>query len=313
MNQFTSVGTSRARIPPMRQDRPAKKVGARRLSEEDQKVHAFIRLTLLDFERRHGAEATERLRQQLVDLARTELFPGDEIADFGNGQLCILLRDRDQNHVLFVAQSLQYFLQGTLLHNREYNITVMVTFFDETMVSHHDRSLCKVQKMATATTRQPENRAYRVTVLSDQQDLALRLERSLSDLQIDIMHVETIDQADTLIDFEFSDMTIVDINRAAAWPGLVFQHFDSKAEHHHVLMMCDDAEEMRHYRERSVHAADILPIQAIDSPHFPGLVLEALKSCSGHGKISSALIEPAGQGSRKPASPGRRPDVEIAA
>jgi len=313
MTQPCTVEETKANIAHLQHDRLARKRDTRRLYKEDHRVHAFIRLSLHDFERRHGVEATEKLRQQLVDLTRTELFPGDEIGEFGKGQLCILLRDRHQQHVLFVAQSLQYFLEGPSLQDREHNITVLVSFFNGEVDRRNLARFRKIQKKAAAVAQRSANRPQRVIVLSDDQDLTLRLHRSLSELQIDVMHVETSDQAHTLIEFGFSDITIVDINGAKSWPGLAFRRFDSKAEHHHIMILCGDADETSYYRQRSVHAVNILPIHAVDGTLFPSLVQEILTSQSGLDASLSELIGFTEQGVQQPSLPERNIAVEAAA
>lgn len=314
MEQSETVGECRAAIAQTEQAVPITMHGTRQHHAEDRKVHALIRLMLQDFEQSHGVQAAERLRQQLIDLVRTELFPGDEIADLGNGQLCILLRSRRHQHVLFVAQSLQYFLQDPTLQGEGYNVAVSVTFFSGMADLFYAKPFCNARNRAAEKARRPADTTHRVTILSNDDGLALRLQNSLSELQVNILHVETMDQANLLIDFGFSDLTIVDVNGTDAWPGLVFEYFHNEARHHRILMLCGDADETSHYRERSHHAIDVHRLDFVSSSRFPDLVHQILTSRPVVDEASSekmiGLVE---KGAGRPSLSGPSKDAEVAA
>lgn len=291
MNELQYAEENRTNVAGLINDGPASTHGVPAYSKGDGTVDAVIRLKLQNLEGKRGAEATERLRQQLVDLARTELFPGDEIVEFGNGQLGMLLRDRHQQHVLFIAQSMQYFLQGGPAEGWEQPITVRVTFFDGTLKRRRPALSSRTEKKPAAIGQGSLNRTYRIAVLSDDHDLARRIYASMSELHVDVLHAESMDQANTLIDFGFSDITVVDINGAGAWPGLVVQRFDQRAQHHRVLFLCGDADETRHYHGQSLHAVNILPLDAVGDPLFPDIMQQALTLDFDHDTSSSPSIE----------------------
>jgi len=69
MAQLYTVEEARHDSAPLQQDRLGRKRDTHPPSRHDHKVHAFIRLCLHDFKRRHGVEATEKLRQQDEDRA----------------------------------------------------------------------------------------------------------------------------------------------------------------------------------------------------------------------------------------------------
>jgi len=93
----------------------------------------------------------------------------------------------------------------------------------------------------------------------------------------------------TLIEFGFSDITIVDMNDATSWPDLAFRRFESKTEHHKIVILCSDAEQTSHDHQRSAHTVDILPVNVVDDALFPGLVQENLASHAGLDASSSAF------------------------
>ncbi len=120
------------------------------------------------------------------------------------------------------------------------------------------------------------NAKLRVTLLTDDQKLLPRLQRSLGRLQADITCIETVNQANKLINSGQSDITIVDVQGADRWPGAAFQLFDERAARDLVVILCRDNGDIRNYRERSLHAFDIFPIDAIDDHRFQCVIQAAL-------------------------------------
>lgn len=120
------------------------------------------------------------------------------------------------------------------------------------------------------------NAKLRVTLLTDDQKLLPRLQCSLGRLQADITCIETVNQANKLINSGQSDITIVDVQGADRWPGAAFQLFDERAARDLVVILCRDNGDIRNYRERSLHAFDIFPIDAIDDHRFQCVIQAAL-------------------------------------
>jgi DNA-binding NtrC family response regulator len=115
-----------------------------------------------------------------------------------------------------------------------------------------------------------------ITVLSDNRVLMPRLEYCLRTLGANFTCVETIDEANGIANAGKSDITIVDLHGADAWPGHVFQLFDERAASNSVVILCSDANDANHYRERSRYAVDIFPDDAVDDHRFQCVIQAAL-------------------------------------
>lgn len=133
-----------------------------------------------------------------------------------------------------------------------------------------------VLRIPPPLNRRSTETVLQITVLSDDQELMPRLERSLRALRADFTFVETIDEANELINSGQPDLTIVDIQGADGWPGLVFQLFDERAANDVVVVLCRDADDTRHHRKRALHAVDIFPSDAIDDHRFQCVIQAAL-------------------------------------
>lgn len=156
--------------------------------------------------------------------------------------------------------------------------------------------LSKLKKAPATIKRKSGNAKLRVTLLTNDQNLAPRLERSLGLLRADIMCVETVERANKLINSGQSDVTIVDVQGADGWPGVVFQSLDERAAHDNIVILCRNPGDVRHYRERSREAFDIFPINAIDDHRFQCVIQAALLRAeappsekNGHGIDPSSL------------------------
>lgn len=137
-------------------------------------------------------------------------------------------------------------------------------------------ALSKLKKAPATIKRKSGDAKLRVTLLTNDQNLAPRLERSLGLLRADVMRVETVGRANKLINSGQSDITIVDVQGADGWPGAVFQHFDKRAAHDNIVILCRNPGDVRNYRERSLEAFDIFPIDAIDDHRFQCVIQAAL-------------------------------------
>jgi len=137
-------------------------------------------------------------------------------------------------------------------------------------------ALVKPKETPAAIKRSSGNAKLRVTLLTDDQKLASRLERSLSLLRVNIMCVETVDRTNELINSGQSDITIVDLQGTDRWPGGVFQLFDERASQDVIVILCRNIGDVRNYRERSLHAFDIFPTDAIDDHRFQSVIQAAL-------------------------------------
>lgn len=107
-----------------------------------------------------------------------------------------------------------------------------------------------------------------IDVLVDNQELLTQIEGALALLRAAITPVERIDDAKDRIQRGDVDLTIVHVNRADAWPGIAFKLFDDGESGHPIVILCSNAEEVRHCRKWSNHIVDILPTKAVRDYRF---------------------------------------------
>ncbi len=144
------------------------------------------------------------------------------------------------------------------------------------MEPHNTLVPFKPKESAAKFQRAHLDTALRVTVLTGDHDLAARLDRSFRLLRAEVTQVEKIEQAKELIDLGLSDATVVDVHGADGWPGVVFQLFDDRAKRQAVVILCNDAEDARHYQERSQHIIDIFPNSVVDDLRFRCVIQAAM-------------------------------------
>jgi len=275
MSRLNSINHSEKCIEPLQQRRLVEQPKEMIHGPDNRRTQAKIDFSKSDFEefeRHYGLEVAERLRQRLVNLVRVELFQGDQVADLGNGKFGTLLHDRHEQYVLLVTQLLSNAVQQASFQDEWHDVAASATLSKANMGSDD----AFVLKMPAPVNRRSTDTALQITVLSNDRELMPRLERSLRTLRANFTCVETIDAANKIIESGQTDLTIVDVQGADVWPSLAFQLFEEWAASDIVVVLCSDADDARHHRERSLHTVDIFPNDAIDDHRFQCVIQAAL-------------------------------------